>query len=90
MPWKRHERLLHAIDQSGQLDGISVQRVQSFQEPFTALAPVSRTGMESGIGQHHVPDTSHPIRSTSASLPAKLRVGRSHLSNQMDHEIERR
>ena len=50
--WNRYERLLRATDEHSQPDRIPVQRVQQFQEPFTAPAPVSRTGMESGNECH--------------------------------------
>ena len=52
MLWNRYERLLRATDQHSQPDGISLQRVQQFQESFTAPAPVSRTGMEGGYECH--------------------------------------
>ena len=52
MLWNRYERLLRATDQHGQPDGISLQRVQQFQESFTAPAPVSRTRLESGHECH--------------------------------------
>ena len=52
MLWNRYERLLRATDEHGQWDRISDQRVQQFQESFTAPAPISRTGMESGNEYH--------------------------------------